>query len=924
MKISFVIFFLSVFVKVQGQCPSTVSAFILSQTNATCPSDATITIGSNANGQPSVTYQVITAPTGVSLAPQSSNVFSSLPLGNYTFKVTCGASSANVTATISTTYTQLVATTVSTNVCSNPTSGGTITVSASGGTTPYSYALLKTNNVNYNDALSNYGVSNILNPLDTGTYQVRIKDNCGNFITKTVVMQPLVPTIFLNPGNISNNQPCGSNNVGLYYTLADFNGVNLNSINIENGYVVEIYKKAVGCTRGEFINSVNKLQGAESMIAIPINQDIYLKVINSCNDTSFVCYNYPINELIYKIHWQSVSTGCMTAENPNGLINIGKDWTENARGVEVYSLENLAGTILRTPTSDSIIFKNLPFDTYVVVGQDGCGAISRDTLAPIYPGEIPTIIEWQQSLECTNQTGTFTFDATIGGYINDLANAVVTIVSGPSNVGVQGLYFAAYRDVRWVNMLPGDYVASVVTGCGTTLINFTINQNIAGLEQSLTLSATQVCNVGNIINSTLLYNSNGYVSFDLYNAANVNISNNETGIFTGVAAGLYTVKATIEVWGYCAASYTISKTIEILSAGAPPLVTKKIVSICEDGSGNPTANGKAIIRSLGFAPFKVEVKKVAESDANYVVKYTASVNDFTVDNLEAYENYRIRITDQCGNTALTDVSVGILEQLNPIIGAAPCFNSLYTLTAPDMIDATYSWKKAGIEISTSKEVIFPNYGIANNGEYICTISIGGGCIIRSVSNMLTGINCSVLPIKIVSFTGTVQNCNVALNWKLQASNTITNVAVQKSTDGINYEILKNISDNNADSFIDTKLFAKENMYRLVITELDGSKTYSKVLSLKNNCELEKNNLIVTPNPLFSYSDMSIKINAIVAGKTELRIINSNGQLIETKNFISKKGQNVFTYAASSLNKGINFIVILFANGEIISQKIVLQ
>ena len=89
-------------------------------------------------------------------------------------------------------------------------SSGQITISANELTSgSYTYSLLKTTNANYSDALSSYGASNILNPIDSGTYQVRIKDNCGNFITKTVFIQPSVPSIYLYSGWswLANNQP---------------------------------------------------------------------------------------------------------------------------------------------------------------------------------------------------------------------------------------------------------------------------------------------------------------------------------------------------------------------------------------------------------------------------------------------------------------------------------------------------------------------------------------------------------------------------------------------------------------------------------------------------------------------------------------------------------------------------------------------
>jgi hypothetical protein len=922
----FVLLFTSVLIHVQAQCPASVTATIASQTVATCPSNASVTIGSNANGVGTATYQALTAPSGVSLAPQSSNIFTSLPPGNYSFKVTCGASSANVSTTITTTYTQLTATTAITNVCSSYAAGGTITVTAAGGTTPYTYSLLKTSNANYSDALSNYGVSNILNPTDTGTYQVRIKDNCGNFITKTVIMQPLVPAIYLNPSYLVNDQACGSGNIRLYYYLTDINGNGLSSSSFTFGYRLDIYQKGVGCTRGAFIKTVNKAQNSSDRVTIPVNQNIYIKVTNSCGDTTFVCYDYPVGSTTYKIHWDMVQTGCVSAANPNGLVSVGNDWSEYGKGPELFSVIKLDGTVMRTPTADSSVFHNLPYGTYVIVGQDACGLIAKDTLVPPAPGDAVYFDNWQD-LGCSNQTGTLTYNTFVNGYLIDLEHAVITIISGPSNVGVVGLFYPQYGVVRWWNMLPGNYVASIVTPCGTTLVNFSLVPYISVLQQSMVVTTEQACSNGGVIRANLNYNGAGTTSFGLYNSSNVNIANNASGVFTGITAGNYIVKANIQSWGECVGSYTIDRPAIILADGAPPQVNKKIVMICEDGSGNPTGNGKAIIRSLGFAPFRIETKKVSESDANYVLKFAASVSDFTVDNLLPYENYRIRITDQCGNTALTDVAVGVLEQLTPINNGTPCIGSPYALAAPDMIDATYTWRKGSTIVSTSREIIFPSYAAANNGTYTCTLSIGGGCVTRTVINNLNGTVCSVLPVTIEDFSANFANCKTQLHWKI--TNTTLGAAkvdVERSSNGINFDVVKttsiNVLDNSTQNFIDINPAKANNYYRLVITDNDGKKLQSKVITVKNNCEDGKNSLTIYPNPVAKGNNVNINIISSVAGNAEIRLLNNVGQLVSTKTVLTKIGNTSTTIPSTDLKSGVYIVSVKLANGETLIQKLI--
>jgi hypothetical protein len=445
----------------------------------------------------------------------------------------------------------------------------------------------------------------------------------------------------------------------------------------------------------------------------------------------------------------------------------------------------------------------------------------------------------------------------------------------------------------------------------------------------MVVNTFQACNNGGIINAQLTYNGFGTSTYKLYNSLGTNIATNSSGSFDAIPAGNYTVKGVIQQNGNCSGTtYSIDRPVTILPDGTPPLVSKKITMICEDAVGTPLANGKSIISGNGFAPFKVEVKKVVDPDANYVLKFASSVSDFTVDNLLANENYRIRITDQCGNTALTDVSVGIMEQLTAINNGNPCLNKPYTLSAPDMIDATYTWRKGSTIVGTSREIIFPSYAASNDGSYTCTISIGGGCVTRTVTNILAGSICSILPVKIESFTVNTLPCKNILNWKLANANGPIKINVEKSNDGIGFVSIKNFDiaslTNSTQTAIDTDLSSSKCYYRLMITEADGSTSFSNIVSLKNSCTLLQNQLSVYPNPAFENSNFSIEINSHEIGTANCSIINNLGETVTKKRIDLKNGLNTVHYNSSELKRGIYIVLVALPSGEILKQKLVRQ
>ncbi len=930
LRIVFCAIFIAQFSLAKAQCPATVTATIASQTNATCPSNGSVTIGSNANGVSSATYQALIAPSGVSLAIQSSNVFTSLPTGNYTFKVVCGSSSATVATTITSSYTQLTGTTTLTNLCTSYLPSSTITVSAAGGTTPYTYSLRKTNDPNYNDALSTYGGANTFNPTDTGIYQVRIKDNCGNFITKTVNIIQNVPKIILNPHWLEFYSACGSTNGILYFYLTDKNDVGISMDNLVYGLRVDVYEKGVSCTRGNYIKTVNFNQYDNEEIVVPNNKNLYFKVTNSCGDTSFTCYN-AIAPPTFVIYSRSVQTGCPNATYPNGLLDIVTHWYDNIGPGNVYfSLETTSGVIVRPSTKDSIGFHSLPYGTYVLKATNGCGANSSVTVIPQSIGSPVNFANWYDGFTlCTNQTGTLTYHAFIDGFIYDLAHATVTITSGPSNVGIVGMYQPNSADVSWKNMLPGNYTASIVTGCDSKNVNFTVSSTEPVLVQTLNVSTQLICGAGNTINAVLNYNGNGTITYELYNSSNVLLETNTSGNFTNKSPGSYTVKARIQEvsWECGNSSYTIDKPVTILPSGAAPQVVKKIVMVCEDIAGNPTANGKAIISMNGFGPFKVEVKRTIDPDASYIVKFAATSTNFTIDNLTAYQDYRIRITDQCGNTAQTDVSVGILQQFSQSSAVGPCLGQAYTISAPDMIDATYAWTKGGVNVGNTKDLVFANWNASNNGTYVCTIVIGGGCVTRTYSAQVNSFYCGVLPIKLESFVATTNNCKSILSWQIVNQNDLAKLQIEKSADGINFTTIETLEKTNntknwTTQFVDANPAKGNNYYRLLLIEKDGQKLNSPIATVKNNCNGEQaNDLIVYPNPI-NNNIINVFVANTIIGYADIKLVNHLGQNVFMQKVKTTETNTTVSLVIQSIANGTYTLFVINANGKVMQQKVV--
>lgn len=118
-------------------------------------------------------------------------------------------------------------------------------------------------------------------------------------------------------------------------------------------------------------------------------------------------------------------------------------------------------------------------------------------------------------------------------------------------------------------------------------------------------------------------------------------------------------------------------------------------------------------------------------------------------------------------------------------------------------------------------------------------------------------NCTTVPLKLESFTGTSKKCDALLNWKTGTEQNVKNIEIERSEDGMIFRKTGEVIPKGSNSFYSfTTANSKDSYFRLKINDLDGYYEYSNIISIKSNCR--DINYQVIPNP----SSGSIKINGL--------------------------------------------------------------
>lgn len=174
-----------------------------------------------------------------------------------------------------------------------------------------------------------------------------------------------------------------------------------------------------------------------------------------------------------------------------------------------------------------------------------------------------------------------------------------------------------------------------------------------------------------------------------------------------------------------------------------------------------------------------------------------------------------------------------------------------------------------------------------------------------------------LPIQLTSFTGSYSNGLATLNWQTSQELNSGHFELFRSYDGADFTSVTKIKSAGTSntiknySFQDHASGSNYVYYRLKQVDKDGKETFSSIVSLSMGAST---GAYIFPNPFTN--NFTVTINTTKTNFATLKIQNTSGQLVYSKNINLNKGNNslVITNLPSSLGSGIYYVTIV--NDEI--------
>jgi hypothetical protein len=186
---------------------------------------------------------------------------------------------------------------------------------------------------------------------------------------------------------------------------------------------------------------------------------------------------------------------------------------------------------------------------------------------------------------------------------------------------------------------------------------------------------------------------------------------------------------------------------------------------------------------------------------------------------------------------------------------------------------------------------------------------------------------TVLPVKLLSFSGSYHDNASSLTWESDAEVNFDHYEIERSTTGSNYSAIGRVAAQSGTGtkqyeFTDNLMGVNGNLfyYRLRMVDIDGKYKYSNVILIRKDAK-SINGVSVSPNPIIGGNTATVRVSAIAAGKIDMRVIDLTGKIVlQQQSRVSEGVNSISINNLNHLQSGIYTVQVL-QNDEAMTTKI---
>ncbi len=157
---------------------------------------------------------------------------------------------------------------------------------------------------------------------------------------------------------------------------------------------------------------------------------------------------------------------------------------------------------------------------------------------------------------------------------------------------------------------------------------------------------------------------------------------------------------------------------------------------------------------------------------------------------------------------------------------------------------------------------------------------------------------SVLPVKLLSFNGSLKENITLLNWAAENQIDFSLYDIQRSENGVDFKSIATIDRKGtgiekqeyqyADNL--TSITGNTFYYRLRMIDIDGRFTYSNVILIRTDVK-KQTGLVISPNPVVNGGTATVRFESTNRKTIELRVIDLSGKILLKQQNRVQEGTN---------------------------------
>lgn len=663
-----------------------------------------------SGAQPQYTF-TITSPISITsgLVTDNDYTFNNLNPGTYTVTVTTedGCTFTDTVTILDQNNLALVATVTQSIGCNS----GLITVVASGGNPPYSYAISTIYGVAQNPTAGDFQTADTFVITTPGTYTFIVVDanNCtsvSNPVTITISPDVVYTTAVQNV--LCNGASSGS----ITYTISNSNGFQVTFQLVDsNGVVIASNNSGIFTNLPIGSYTVNILQSQGS---------------TSCTftDTFVITQPSPITGIA--VITQNYT--CLT----NGSIGIQTGSVTGGTAPYLFSIDGVTFSTI----SD---FSGLTSGNYTIYIQDAKGCLfTTNSISLLAPNQLTAITFSATALTCPSQVSIVTISTTGG--------------TAPFN----------YQIIAPVGQTVNNGTNPVFTGLSAGTYTFQVTDtNGCSYQESYTINTLPTIDViGQVVSNVIcLGDNNGSILFTINssNPFNYQVTN---GAGVVVSSGNNSTLTTISLTGLTASTYTILVTDTVTNCTDTAAITVATPSIAmmftfTANQINCASNGSVTISAIGgWGSYQFQL-----TQPNGTILGSQSNSTFT--NLTQTGTYTISVNDI--NGCILSNTFNLATPSNPVAVIAPSSDLCFDANGATLVIAVtggvvpFSYSINGNPSQTSN-----TFANVTPGSYSILVTDANGCstsVSQTIQPQLSGdiiltkgLDCSPSPNAVIATT----------------------------------------------------------------------------------------------------------------------------------------------------------------------------